>query len=33
MKDEKNTKMICWDLDGTLANLYNVDNWLSKLHA
>ena len=33
MKDEKNTKMICWDMDGTIASLYGVDNWLSKLRA
>lgn len=26
-------KMICFDLDGTLANLYNVPNWLEKLRA
>ena len=26
-------KMIVFDMDGTLANLYNVPNWLSKLRA
>ena len=26
-------KMICFDLDGTLADLYNVPNWLEKLRA
>ena len=26
-------KMICFDMDGTIADLYAVDNWLSKLHA
>ena len=26
-------KMICFDLDGTLADLYNVPNWLTKLRA
>ncbi len=25
------TKMICFDMDGTLANLYAVDGWLEKL--
>lgn len=25
-------KMICFDLDGTLADLYSVENWLAKLH-
>ena len=24
-------KVICWDMDGTIANLYGVDNWLNKL--
>lgn len=24
-------KIIWWDMDGTVANLYSVDNWLSKL--
>ena len=33
MEHEKNTKMICWDMDGTMASLYGVDNWLSKLRA
>lgn len=33
MKDEKNTKMICFDMDGTLGATYSVDNWLSKLRA
>jgi FMN phosphatase YigB (HAD superfamily) len=27
----KKLKMICFDLDGTLADLYNVPNWLEKL--
>lgn len=27
------TKMIVFDLDGTLANLYKVNNWLEKLRA
>jgi hypothetical protein len=26
-------KVICWDMDGTIANLYGVENWLSKLDA
>ena len=26
-------KMICFDLDGTLADLYGVENWLEKLRA
>lgn len=26
-------KMLCFDLDGTIADLYNVDNWLDKLIA
>ena len=26
-------KMICFDMDGTLANLYNVPNWLEQLRA
>lgn len=26
-------KMICFDLDGTLADLYGVPNWLEKLRA
>ena len=26
-------KMICFDMDGTLANLYGVPNWLEKLQA
>lgn len=25
------TKMICFDMDGTIANLYSVPNWLDKL--
>ena len=33
MNTEKNAKMICWDMDGTMASLYGVDNWLSKLRA
>lgn len=24
-------RMICFDMDGTIADLYNVDNWLEKL--
>lgn len=27
------TKMIVFDMDGTLANLYKVNNWLEKLRA
>ena len=26
-------KMICFDMDGTIANLYGVENWLPMLHA
>ena len=26
-------KMICFDMDGTIADLYRVDNWLGKLRA
>lgn len=26
-----NVKMICFDMDGTIANLYGVKNWLPKL--
>lgn len=26
-------KMICWDMDGTLAQLYGVPNWLELLRA
>jgi hypothetical protein len=26
-------KMLCFDLDGTIANLYGVPNWLEKLRA
>ena len=26
-------KMICFDMDGTIANLYSVPNWLDKLRA
>lgn len=26
-------KMICFDMDGTIADLYGVDNWLAKLRA
>lgn len=26
-------KMICFDMDGTIADLYGVDNWLSMLRA
>lgn len=25
-------KMICFDMDGTIADLYGVNNWLEKLH-
>ena len=27
----KNLKMICFDMDGTVADLYGVDNWLYML--
>ena len=31
-KEQEGFKMrICFDMDGTLANLYNVENWLDKL--
>lgn len=26
-------KMICFDMDGSITNLYGVENWLSMLHA
>ena len=26
-------KQICWDMDGTLADFYNVPNWLEKIRA
>lgn len=26
-------KMVCFDMDGTIANLYSVENWLPKLRA
>ena len=26
-------KMICWDMDGTIADLYGVSGWLEKLRA
>ncbi|MCM1323949.1 MAG: hypothetical protein NC218_07295 [Acetobacter sp.] len=26
-------KMVCFDMDGTIADLYKVDNWLGKLRA
>lgn len=26
-------KMICFDMDGTIADLYGVENWLAKLRA
>lgn len=29
----KNLKMICFDMDGTIADLYRVDGWLEKLRA
>ena len=28
-----NVKMICFDMDGTIADLYGVDNWLNDLRA
>lgn len=28
-----NTSIICFDMDGTIANLYGVDNWLDYLKA
>ena len=28
-----NVKMICFDMDGTIANLYGVSGWLEKLRA
>ena len=28
-----NVKMICFDMDGTIANLYGVNGWLEKLRA
>ena len=27
------TKMICFDMDGTIVDLYGVENWLTKLRA
>ena len=27
------SKMLIFDMDGTIADLYNVENWLDKLHA
>ena len=27
-----NVKMICFDMDGTIANLFGVKGWLEKLH-
>ena len=29
----ENIKMICFDMDGTIADLYGVDGWLEKLRA
>lgn len=29
----KMTKMICFDMDGTIADLYNVENWEAMLNA
>ena len=29
----KTKKMICFDMDGTIADLYGVENWLEKLRA
>ncbi len=29
----KNLKMICFDMDGTIANLYGVENWLPMVRA
>ena len=29
----KKLKMLCFDMDGTIANLYGVENWLEKLRA
>ncbi len=29
----KNLKMLCFDMDGTIANLYGVEGWLEKLRA
>ena len=26
-------KMICFDMDGTIADLYGVENWFEKLRA
>lgn len=31
--NKMNVKMICFDMDGTIADLYSVDNWLDKLDA
>ena len=28
----ENVKMICFDMDGTIANLFGVRGWLEKLH-
>lgn len=30
---ESKVKMVCFDMDGTIADLYAVDDWLSKLRA
>lgn len=30
---EKTVKMICFDMDGTIADLYSVENWLPMLRA
>jgi phosphoglycolate phosphatase-like HAD superfamily hydrolase len=29
----ENVKMICFDMDGTIADLYGVENWLTMLRA
>lgn len=29
---EENTKYIYFDMDGTIADLYGIDNWMDKLH-
>lgn len=28
---KKKVTMICWDMDGTIADLYSVENWLEQL--
>ena len=32
-KGSDKMKMICFDMDGTIADLYAVPNWLDKLRA